>query len=190
MTSNFKTISGPLFGLLMLVVILPSTGCEEFDPNPRLPVGDTALLYSLARAEHIGLWSGYDFTGPRSVVIEAPRDQEFPSFDVAFSELDGDFVMLPAGLFESYEVEPGLIVDSSGVTFEEYSRAPETGFVTDRAVELREGPVYVVRTRSQGACRQYAKFEVLDLDPAGILEFRFLANNVCNDRDLSEAEPD
>lgn len=190
MTRPFKNVSGPLLGLLMLLIVLPSAACDPVSP-PRLPVGDTVTLHSLARSEYIGEFSGYDFTRPTPILVELPRSQGGQDFDVVFSELDGEFVLLPAGVFETFQINPGIAVDSSGVTFEEFSRAPSEGYVTDTGVVLREGPVYIVRTRrTPSGCTQYAKLEVLDLDPAGILEFQFLRNNLCNDRDLTEVTID
>lgn len=190
MTPYSKTVSGPRLAALALAVILPLAGCDSFEPT-RFPMGDTVVLYSLARAEHIGEVSAYDFIAPTAVVVERPKPPEsFTDFDLAFSELDGEFVMLPAGLFESFGIEPGLAVDSSGATFEDVDRAPSSGYVTDAAVPLREGPIYIVRTRARNACSRYGKFEVLDLDDAGILEFRFLRNNLCNDRTLTDVTED
>ncbi len=187
MRPTSKSLAGPLIGLLILVSILPSAGCDSVEPT-MFPVGDTVVLYSLARAEYIGHASAFDFRTPQAVVVERPKGADFADFDVAFSEVDGDFVLLPAGLFESFGTEPGIAVDESGVLFEELSRAPSEGYITDAAVPLREGPVYVIRTRSRNACSQYAKMEVLELDPDGILEFRFLRNNLCNDRALEPAD--
>lgn len=190
MTPYFKTVSGSLLGVLALAAILPMASCESFEPT-RFPVGDTVVLYSLARAEHFGEVSAYDFIAPTAVVVERPKAPEsFNGFDVAFSEIDGDFVMLPAGMFQSFGIEPGIVMDTSGASFEEITRAPSSGYETDTEVPLSEGSIYIVRTRSRNACSRYGKFEVLDLDPEGILEFRFLRNNLCNDRVLTEPDTD
>lgn len=191
MRHSFQTVSGPLLGLLILAAAVPFAGCDAFEP-PRFPVGDTVALFSLARAEYIGERSAFDFITPTSVVVERPRgpQEEQSDFDVAFSELDGQFVLLPGGLFESFTIEPGIVEAEPGVTFEAVVEAPSEGFVTDSAVVLREGAVLIIRTRQQGACARYAKAEILDLDPDGVLEFRFLRNNLCNDRTLTEADDD
>lgn len=190
MTQPMKTVSRPLSGLIMLVFLLPFAGCDSFEP-PMFPVGDTVVLHSLARAEFIGEWSAFDFIAPRPVVVERPKGpgEEQSNFDVAFSEVDGAFVLIPAGLFESYSVTPGIARAEGGRSFEAVDQAPREGFVTDAPVPIEEGPIYIVRTREQGACVRYAKLEVLDLDAAGILEFRFLRNNLCNDRTLTEPDP-
>ncbi len=184
-------VSGPLFGLLILVATLPISGCDPVEPIPRLPISDSVTLYSLARAEYLGEYSGYDFARPLPVLIELPRSGGSQDFDVAFSEDEGEFVLLPAGIFETFQIKPGIKRDSSGVTFDELSRAPKDGFITDAPVPLEVGGIYIVRTRrSPTGCTQYAKLEVLELDPAGILEFFFMRNNRCNDRDLTDEASD
>ncbi|MFW6330663.1 MAG: hypothetical protein ACOC3J_02955 [Gemmatimonadota bacterium] len=189
MRRRFLTLLSPVSGLLLLALALPNLACEGYEPTP-FPVGDTAVLYSLARAEYIGERSGFDFATPQAVIVERAKQGVPADFDVAFSEIEGEFVMLPAGLFEGMGVDPGIAVDSSGALFERLDRAPSQGYVTDEAVPLRLDRVYFVRTRNQNGCRRYAKFEVLDLDPAGILEFRFLRNNLCNDRGLPDVDTD
>jgi hypothetical protein len=192
MTRLFKNVSAPLFGLLILVIVLPTTACDPVEPM-RVPFGDTATLYSLARAEYMGEASAFDFRTPRAVLVERPRQagETINAFDIAFSESDDGFVWLPAGVFETFADDAGILRDTTGAMFEEYGRAPSSGYITDTAVPVEEGPVYIVRTRrTSTGCAQYAKLEVLDLDPAGVVEFRFLRNNLCNDRNLSDPEPD
>ncbi|NIP81746.1 MAG: hypothetical protein GWM90_22025 [Gemmatimonadetes bacterium] len=104
---------------------------------------------------------------------------------MAFSEIDGGFVFLPAGLFDTFDIRPGIVRAESGVTFDGFEQAPREGYVIDAPVPLEVGGVYAVRSRSDARrCVRYGKFEVLDLDPEGLLEFRFLRNNLCNDRRL------
>jgi hypothetical protein len=188
MTRRFQTVSGPLIGLLALLLVLPSAGCDPVDPE-MFPEGDTLTLFSLARPEYVGQVSAVDVYGAlRTVNVEQAKPVSDPDFDFAFSELDGDFVLLPAGLFEGYTVTPGII-EVSGA-FETVDRAPDEDYITDAAVPLVENGLYVVRSRSVGSCRRYAKVEVLDLDPDGILEFRFLWSNLCNDRSLPTVDED
>jgi hypothetical protein len=178
-------LAGPGLGLLLLIPLLSQAGCEGYEP-PRFPVGDTVELYSLARPEYIGERSGFDFISPQSVVIEQPKTGDYRNFDVAFSELDGTFVLLPAGMFENFDIQPGVATVTG--SFEGLDEAPGDGYVTDEAIPIREGALFAVRSRSSGACSRYAKMEVLALDPDGILEFRFLRNNLCNDRTLTDVD--
>lgn len=189
MTRRFLTVSGPISGLLFLALTLPGGGCDAYEPTA-FPVGDTVVLYSLARAEYIGERSGFDFIAPQAVRIEQAKLSPPGDFDIAFSELDGAFVLLPAGAFEGLNVTPGIAVDSSGVLFEQYHRAPSEGYITEEPVPLRMDVIYAVRTRSQSGCSRYGKLEVLDLDPEGILEFRFLRNSLCNDRGIPDVDFD
>jgi hypothetical protein len=185
MKRPLRTVSGPILGLLVIAVTVPSmAGCDPFEPR-MLPLGDTVSLYSLARPEYIGRPSAFDFYSPVSVVLESLRARGPDDFDVAFTEADGQFLFLPAGLFETFSIRPGVVRITSGESFEALEVAPSEGYVTEESVPLEAGGLYAVRSRDVGACSRYAKFEVLDLDPDGVVEFRFLRNNLCNDRTLT-----
>lgn len=191
MKRPFSTLAGPVFGLLFLAVSVPlTTGCETFDLE-WLPIEDTVSLYSLARPEYIDRPSAYDFYSRRVVVVEQPFPGDPAVYDVVFSEIDGAFVLLPAGIFATFSIRPGIAVDSSGTPFEELAEAPSDGYVTDAAVPVRTDVVYMVRTRTdRSGCSRYGKFEVLDIDPQGLLEFRQVRNNLCNDRELIPPDQD
>lgn len=182
MKPRFQTVSGPVLGLLALLLILPSAGCDPVDPE-MFPEGDTLVLYSLARAEYIGELSAIDvYLSVRPVVVAQAGPTSDPTFDFAFSEVDGEFVFLPVGVFEGYGADAG-IQQVTGM-FETLDRAPGDEYITDEAVPLVEDGLYVLRSRSVSSCRRYAKVEVLDLDPDGLLELRYLWSNLCNDRSL------
>jgi hypothetical protein len=180
-----KFLSAPVIGVALLASALPFVGCDEFEIE-LLPVVDSVQLYSLARPEYTGFYSAFDFFGPGRVVVEQAKLGSVTDFDFAFSEIGGDFVMLPAGVFQSFGITPGMVADSTGVTFDEYERAPSGGYVTEAPVVLELGRVYAVRSRAvsltSGPCTRYGKLEVTDLDPEGILRFKFFRNNRCNDR--------
>ena len=192
MNRRFSTISAPIFGLLLLLTAAPLTqGCETFDLQ-WTPIEDTVALYSLARPEYVDLPSAFDFYSRRLVIVEEPKLGDPADFDVALSEEGGAFVFLPAGLFATFEINPGIaVIDSAGVTFDNLAFAPEDGYVTDAPVVLELGVVYAVRTRrDRGGCSRYGKFEILDMDPAGMVEFRQIRNNLCNDRELIPPDED
>lgn len=180
-----KFPSAPVLGVALLASALPFVGCDEFEIE-LLPVVDSAQLYSLARPEYTGFPSGFDFFGPTRIVVEEAKLGSVTDFDMAFSEIGGDFVMLPAGVFQSFGITPGIAPDSTGAAFDEYERAPSEGYVTAEPVIVEVGRVYAVRSRAvrlaSGPCTRYGKFEVFDLDPEGIVQFRFFRNNRCNDR--------
>ena len=185
MKRPFSTVAGPVLGLIVLAVFVPlSWGCEGFELN-WTSVEDTVLLYSLARPEYLDRPSAFDFRGRQRVVVDRPDLGNPQNFDAAFSEIDGEPVLLPAGVFATLNDEPGIAIDSSGTSFDELARAPSDGYVTDAPVPLRTGVVYAIRTRSDGrGCSRYAKLEALDIGADGTLEFRQIRNNLCNDREL------
>lgn len=174
-----------VLGLLVLAAALPFGACDAYEPTWRTVV-DTASLYSISRADYIGRPGAYDFAvalsqGGGSVVVERPSAQ----FDFAVSEIDGQLVALPAGLFQGQD-SAGIAIDSSGVSFENWRRAPGDGYEKAQPVALRTGVLYAVRSRRSPAdgCTHYGKFEVLNLDADGTVELQAVRNRLCNDRDL------
>ena len=178
-----------LRGLLALALLLLA-GCDPYEPE-MVPIASELSLYSLARPDYIGRVSAVDFSQlPRGVVIEQAQPTSQAAFDIAFSELDGGFVFLPAGLFEGYEVRPGIYRETV-LSFEELERAPSSGYTTNAAVPLTEGDVFVIRSRELGTCSRYAKLEVQELDAdEGLVDFRYFWNNLCNDRDIAPPDAD
>lgn len=178
----------PLAGLIILAATTTVAACDTFEPT-WFAVPDTPVLHSLARTEFIGLPSAYDFIAQRPVIVELPKNQDPYDFDIAVTEIDGDFHVLPAGMFEGFPIQPGIAVDSSGIEFDDMDRAPRDGYVTDRPIPLRAGWVYAVQTRRDfRGCNMYGKFVVVDLDAAGIVELRAIRNPLCNDRNLVPPE--
>lgn len=102
----------------------------------------------------------------------------------------GQPVFLPRGCFEAFDASSGLL--RSDRAFDEVVEASGNAadYVIDAAVPIDSGAVYVLRSRPDPAlsvsCRQYAKLEVLSLQPAtGAITFRYLWNPNCNLRSLS-----
>jgi hypothetical protein len=180
----------PVIGLVLLLATLPFGGCDEYNPTWILLVDSTAL-YSLSRPEYIGRVGAYDFAravsqGGGAVVVERPKGGNIFEFDFAVGEIDGALVALPGGLFEGFDIEPGIAMDSSGVAFEEWDLAPRDGYVTDAPVPLRTDVLYAVKSRRSplDGCTHYGKFQVLSLDPEGVVELQAVRNRLCNDREL------
>lgn len=190
MTRRSKILSAPALGAALLALATAFSGCEVFEFEMRA-VADTAELYSLARPEFVGRPSAFDFWWPQVRVLEEAkgRDSEVASFDAAFTELDGEPVLLPAGMFQTFQISPGIAVIGRNANYDTYDEAPDEGYITDEPVELEEGVLYVVKSRRvNGTCVRYAKFEVLELDPEGVVEFQFFRNDRCNDRLLVEED--
>ncbi|MDX1675004.1 MAG: hypothetical protein R3314_09440 [Longimicrobiales bacterium] len=186
MKRRFPTLAGPVLGILALATVVPlSTACEGFDFQ-WVPVVDTVAIFSLARPEFTDQPAAFDFYNRTRVVVERPLGGDPFVFDMALTELDGEMVLLPAGLFETFAINPGLAIDSSGTTFDELAEAPRDGYVTEEPVPVRTDVVYTVRTRRDGSgCSRYGKFEILEVHAVeGWILFRQVRNNLCNDREL------
>jgi hypothetical protein len=186
----FRTFRWLAPGALIVGLTVPFGGCDDNLDFPWFDLPDTITLYSLARPEYIGMASAVDVIGKQLFAVESPATPP-SSFDIALTEIDGEFVLLPAGVFEAFDIEPGIAVDSSGKTFDELKLAPRDGYVTDAPVPLRTGRIYAIKTRRdfQG-CSRYGKLEALRLDADGSAELVLLRNTNCNDRELDPPDPD
>jgi hypothetical protein len=173
-----------------LLVGLAACGDDPFDFDwTNTPgVRDTVLLYSLARSE-LGLESGFSFVPrPATAVVEAPNATG--TWDVAVDTQGGQLVLLPPGALGV--TSRARILPLGPIAFEDVIEAPEdtTFYVGSDPVPLSEGSVYIVRSnRAPGSfgssCLYYARMEPLMVDvAAGTLTFRYVANPICNSREL------
>lgn len=177
-------------GLLALTSTLVLGGCDDgFGPQIWGNFPDTVELYSLARPDHVGLPSAYNMAGLNPVVVDQPKRNP-ADFDFAVTENDeGEFLLLPAGVFANFSIRPGIQVDSTA-TFDELSRAPRDGYTFEEPVVADSNTVYVVRSRqASNGCFFYGKIEVLELDPEGSVTIQALANPNCSDRSLTPNAP-
>ena len=185
-----------VFGLLAAGASVALTACDDgIQPLVWGNFPDTVELYSLARTEHIDRPAAYSiayqgFAGSRgAIVVERLLGSPF-AFDFAVSEDEaGTFLLLPTGVFAESDVRPGILVDDTA-SFEGLQRAPRDGYITEEPLVARTDVVYVIRSRQNpNGCFYYGKMEVLDLDPAGIMTLRILANINCSDRSLVPNAP-
>lgn len=148
---------------------------------------DTVQLYSLARPE-LNLVSAFNFLQDLPVQVENPNSTG--TWDVAVDTRGGNIVFLPPG---ALNVEGAArIATLASMSLDDVTEAPSDTllYVRNRAVPVRMGEVYVVRTNRQRgsfgrSCVYYAKVEAVTIDPVGgTLTFREVTNPVCNDRDL------
>src|SRR5690606_36043159 len=95
----------PIAALLVLGAAALAAACDTFEPE-WFAFEDEVALYSLARAEFIGRAAAYDFIGQRPVVVEGTKPQDPYDFDIAVTEIDGAFHVLPAGMFEGFPINP------------------------------------------------------------------------------------
>jgi len=171
----------------MLAAFAGVTGCDDdFGPFPWDATPDTLAVYSLAREELHGLPAAIDFVSVQVVRVDQPGASGL--WDVALSELDGEFVLLPAGAVSGIGLRPGIAVIEDQA-FEDVVRAPRdtAAYTRTEPVPVRTDVVYVIRTgrRTGSSCSYFAKAEVVTADAdAGRVEIQVVRNINCNDRDL------
>ena len=172
----------------MAVAFLGTVACDDDPFAIRWTVNpDTVRLYALSRPEP-NLVSGYDFFPRQAVRIEAPTTGD--DWDLAVDVRDGAFVWLPPGALGIPSEAAVAILD--GETFESATEAPEdtTQYITDAAIPIRTGRIYVIRTRRHPGffgtlCNYYGKIEPLATDfVSGSVYFQFDVSQACNNRDL------
>lgn len=187
--------------MILPLIALALAGCD--DPLGPQSWNETPIevrLWSIDRTEHIGLPSAYDFFSVPSsrVVVEDPRSAS--GWDVVVSDVEGGLAFVPAGAFPDIGTDVGIAV-ITGVSFDDLLEAPREAdaYVTDRAVPLVEGGVYVVRTR-RAACAtfgfatiapRYGKVTVTEIDlEEGSVVFKVVRNPNCNDRSFVSPKDD
>lgn len=156
------------FGLSTGALVGAASGCG--DPFGQEAVVenavDTVTLYAL-RDTPIRLPSAYDML--QSAGLQAVRTDTTSQFDFAFDiDTQGRGLIYPAGAL-GLSREPGL--QRMTRAFEEVHRAPETGYGVDSAMTIKQGEVFVARSRVSSlfcvyvSVPRYGKFHVLALDP-------------------------
>ena len=178
--------------LVPALAVLALAACNEepdFDFDDWELAYDTVTLYSADRPEHQGLPSAYDILATRTLRIE--DSGATGNWDFALTGgAGGPLTLTPLGAFFEVENNAGLAT-LPGEDFEGLESAPpgNAAYVTDAAVPLMSGAVYVVRSRQSGNCMSFAKLEALEIDEAaGTLTFQLSANPNCNDTGLVPPE--
>jgi len=144
----------------------------------------TVQLFSLSRPE-LNLASGYNFFQDQTFRVESPGSTG--GWDVAVDTRDGEIVLLPPGAVGIQS--RARIAVFEGLTMDDIVEAPSdtTQFIADRAVPVRFGTTYVIRTGRQSGsfgagCVYFAKMEAATIDVENqTLIFREITNPVCND---------
>ena len=120
---------------------------------------------------------------------DAVRTDQFSGWDFVFQVAeDGSKLLWPRSAIIEENEDSGLYRVS--VTFEQLTQAPETGYVQLDSVPVAVGDVFAARSRRNPAygsirCRQFAKIEILDIDPdEGTVSLLHLVNPNCEKRTL------
>jgi len=156
------------FGLSAAALAGAASGCgDPFGQAANVENAvDTVILYAL-RDTPIRLPGAYDMLQPAG--LQAVRTDKTSQFDFAFNiDAQGRGLIYPAGAL-GLSREPGL--QRTNRSFEEVRRAPDTGYGADSAITVKQGDVFVARSRVTSlfcvyvSVPRYGKFHVLALDP-------------------------
>ena len=169
-----------------VVLIAGLTACGGSTDPILIPVPDEpreAILVDVSTGE-ISDPSAFDiFSG------DAVRTDQFSGWDFLFQVAeDGTKLLWPRSAVIEENEDSGLFRVS--VTFEQLTQAPEAGYVRLDSVPVAVGDVFAARSRRNPAfgsirCRQFAKIEVLEIDPdAGTVSLLHLVNPNCEKRTL------
>jgi hypothetical protein len=184
----------PLFRLasFALAVVL-AAGCDDANslPDPQLEnFVDTLTL---------GALEGTPITTPSGFGIEggAVRTDQTVDFEFAYNVRrldDGSYqrVFLPRAAIgiTGTTANPGL--QRREETFDNITRAPSNGYVSDSAVALAVGDRFVVRSRvicASLGVPKYGKLEILSFQDSTVT-FQVLVDNNCGYKDLLPGLPD
>jgi hypothetical protein len=173
-----------LVGLIGLAL----TGCQE-DPfrihwteSPQEQV-----LYALDR-EELNQFSGFDMISRIRVVIEAPQTEG--AWDFAVDRQGGGMVFLPPKLLGLDSRAAIAAIPESEYDDVVVAPSDTLAYVSEEAVPITLGTVYVIRTRLASGgfgrvCHFFGRVEPLEIDAvAGVVRFVHDTSPDCNNRSL------
>jgi hypothetical protein len=148
-----------------------------------------ALIYSIDREP-------YDFPRPsafnmlerRTVILEDPSAQG--RWDFAVERQGGSMVLLPPPVLGVTSLAAIAPIPQTSLESVTMAPADTMVYVTQEAVPLEMGTVYVIRTHRQPGffgrtCQFYGKIEPVEIDAVGgTFRFRHDVNPDCNNRSL------
>ncbi len=125
------------------------------------------------------------------IVLSTVRTDQSSQWDFAFAlEADSTAQLFPRGAVLEQPSTAGLQIVP--VSFENLTRAPPGGYITDEPVTVRVGDVLAAVSRRQCgslAFVRYGKLEILDIDLIrGRITFKQLANPNCENPNLVPGE--
>lgn len=170
-------------------------GCDDstgFEINPLL-VTDTLEVFAPLES-NADRPSALDITSCNSVIRGArfpERAADATEFDFAIRQRGGQLVFVPSTVI-GLPSRSAITRSLAGRTFESLIEAPAASeFVADSVVAIQAGGIYAARSRDItcgfGGGQQYAKLQVLSVDPAtGSVRVRLVTNERFSDLRLVE----
>src|SRR5918992_4610466 len=173
--------------LLQLLALATVAACGDDDslPDPTTEnVVDTVTVGSLTDTP-VSTASGFSVNSTLAVRTDVDVNFDF-AYDIQGPAETGLKVILPRaalGITSAGTAEPGVMLREEA--FDDIEAAPSNGYVTEEAVPVALGEVYIVR--SQVSCSigvpRYAKVEIIGLEDNSLI-LKVLANNNCGYRGL------
>ncbi len=175
--------------IFLPVVVLAAAACNDnLGPTAWSDVPDTVTLYSASRANLVGKPSGFDFSAPRSVVLESAT--EAGAFDMALTEQSGAFQLVPSGVVLGTYNRAG-IAHVTADSLHAIRKAPSdtAQFTTNAPVPVHVGDFLVIRSRRVSCVlttgSYYAKLQIVAVNPdSGTMKMAYARNPYCGDQSL------
>ncbi len=174
---------------LLPIVALTAAACNDnLGPTAWSDVPDTVTLYSASRANLVGKASGFDFTAPRTVVVESASEAQ--SFDILLKEQAGGFALVPSGVLLGTSNRAGLArVTADSLHAIRQAPTDTAAFVQTAAVPVHVGDFFVARSRRTSCVltsgSYYAKLQIVAVNPdSGTMKMAFARNPYCGDTSL------
>jgi len=189
-----------IFGIILIGSTLGIVGCDDstgLDLNPVL-VSDTVTV-AAPLPQNAGLPTALDVTSDGAFGVQGGRFPETIAdalaWDFAVRIRSGQVVLVPARGVGVTQSRAALTPSIAGAVFEDLREAPgQSTFTMDSAVVMRQGDVYVARSRENSsvfgtACVQFAKIQPVQVNVAeGRVHLRIVTNERCGDPRLIAVE--
>lgn len=180
---------------LIPLAVLIVAACEDpFGPAVWNATPDTVLIYSASRAEYIGRASALDITSLPVAALPLEAPGVTGNWDIALTDYEGGLALVPASAFEGLQSRAriGVLPDRELADVTEAPR--DTAAFTVDPLPLREGDVYIVRSR-RASCGgvsagfRYGKLRAVAIDEAaGTFRFEIVVNPYCDNRSFVPPE--
>ncbi len=173
---------------LPLVVVAAAACNDNLGPTAWSDVPDTVTLYSASRANLLGKPSGFDFTAPRTVVVESASEAQ--SFDMLLIEQGGGFALEPSGVILGSANRAGLArVTADSLHGIRQAPSDTAAFVQSAPVPVHVGDFFVARSRRVSCVltsgSYYAKLQVVAVNPdSGTMKMAYARNPYCGNTSL------
>ena len=176
--------------VILPIAALAVAACNDnLGPVDWSDVPDTVTLFSASRPALTGQVSGFDFTAPRPVALESSSTGQ--SFDVALTDQNGTFSLLPSGALLGQANRAGIALVAGVDSLKQIQKAvtDTSAYQQNLPVAMRPGSFFIVRSRRVSCVLTtgsfYAKMEVISVDSvAGTMKFAYVRNPSCGDQTL------